>query len=92
MSNETSRSSLAVSQREAGVFADYLKQQAGNDTTAQVALALKRSLQRPPTDAEVRRGVALIAALQAQDKASPEVALKSFCLLALNLNEFLYVD
>ena len=80
------------SQREASVFAEYLKQQAGNDTTAQVTLALKRSLQRPPTDAEVRRGVALIAALQAQDKASPEVALKSFCLLALNLNEFLYVD
>ena len=80
------------SQREAGVFAEYLRKQAGNDTTAQVSLALKRSLQRPPTDAEVRRGTALIAALQSQDKASPELALKVFCLLALNLNEFLYLD
>ena len=80
------------SQREAGVFAEYLKKQAGNDTVAQVTLALKRSLQRPPTDTEVQRGVSLIAAFQSQDKANADTALKSFCLLALNLNEFLYVD
>ena len=80
------------SQREAGVFAKFLQQQVGNDPSAQVTLALKRSLQRPPTDVEVRRGVSLIEALQTRDKASPESALKSFCLLALNLNEFLYVD
>jgi len=27
-----------------------------------------------------------------KDGASPDVALKYFCLLALNLNEFVYVD
>jgi len=80
------------SQREAAVFAEYLKKEAGEDTSSRVALALKRSLQRPPTKAEVQRGVSLIAALQSQDKASADSALKSFCLLALNLNEFLYVD
>jgi hypothetical protein len=80
------------SQREAGIFAEFLKKQAGNDTVAQVTLALKRSLQRPPTDTEVQRGVSLIAAFQSQDKANADAALKSFCLLALNLNEFLYVD
>ena len=41
---------------------------------------------------EVQRGVSLIAAFQSQDKANADAALKSFCLLALNLNEFLYVD
>jgi hypothetical protein len=80
------------SQREAGIFAEFLKKHAGNDTVAQVTLALKRSLQRPPTDTEVQRGVSLIAAFQSQDKANADTALKSFCLLALNLNEFLYVD
>ncbi len=80
------------SQREANVFAEFLRKRAGNDPVAQVTLALKRSLQRPPTDAEVRRGVSLIEVLRKQDKASPELALKSFCLLALNLNEFLYLD
>ena len=80
------------SQREAAVFAELLKKRAGNDTSAQVTLGLKRSLQRTPTAAEVRRGVALIQDLQTHDRASPDVALKSFCLLAINLNEFLYVD
>ena len=80
------------SQREANVFAEFLRKRAGNDPVAQVTLALKRSLQRPPSDAEVRRGVSLIEVLRKQDKASPELALKSFCLLALNLNEFLYLD
>ncbi len=80
------------SQREAAVFAEFLKKEAGEDTSSRVALALKRSFQRPPTNVEIQRGVSLIAALQSQDKASPDSALKSFCLLALNLNEFLYVD
>ena len=62
------------------------------DSAAQVTLALKRALQRTPTETEVRRGVALIDAFKTQDKASPELALKSFCLLALNLNEFIYLD
>jgi len=80
------------SQREAKVFAEFLKKHAGNDPAAQVTLALKRALQRTPTQIEVQRGVDLIDALKTQDKASSELALKSFCLLALNLNEFLYLD
>jgi len=30
--------------------------------------------------------------LRTQENASPEVALKYFCLMALNLNELVYVD
>ena len=44
------------------------------------------------SDAEIKRGVAFIEALQKADGASREDALRSFCLLALNLNEFLYLD
>jgi hypothetical protein len=34
----------------------------------------------------------LIAALREKDGASAELALESFCLVVLNLNEFLYLD
>ena len=34
----------------------------------------------------------LIDDLVKQEKASPEVAMKYFCLVALNLNEFVYLD
>ncbi|MDP7275139.1 MAG: PSD1 and planctomycete cytochrome C domain-containing protein [Planctomycetaceae bacterium] len=80
------------SNREAEVFARLVRGQAGKDRAKQVTLALSRATQRRPTEKEVRRGVALIEALEKQDKASPEQALKYFCLLTLNLNEFLYLD
>lgn len=77
---------------QARVFAAYLKRQAGPDPAAQVKLALWRTLQRPPTQSEIKRGVALMAALQKQDHVRPDDALSQFCLVALNLNEFLYLD
>jgi hypothetical protein len=80
------------SNRQAAVFAEYLKKQAGNDSRKQVGLALSRSLQRTPTKEEIARGVALIATLQKEGQMKPDDALKYFCIVALNLNEFLYLD
>ncbi|MEN9573093.1 MAG: hypothetical protein RL514_948 [Verrucomicrobiota bacterium] len=77
---------------QAGLFAERLRREAGDDVTKQVHLGLQLVTTRPPTDAEVQRSLGLIAALRAQDNASPEVALKYFCLMALNLNELVYVD
>ena len=77
---------------QAGKFADRLRREAGDDIAQQVRLALHLATSRPPGDAEIQRGIAFIAALQKTDGASREAALKSFCLLALNLNEFLYLD
>ena len=48
--------------------------------------------QRTPTRAEIDRGVQFMAALQSEDKLPADEALRRFCLLALNLNEFVYVD
>jgi hypothetical protein len=78
--------------QEAAVFATRLLTEAGNNVAEQVRLALRLAIQRPPSDTEVRRGVELIAALRDQDGASTEVALRSFCLLVLNLNELIYLD
>jgi Protein of unknown function (DUF1549)/Protein of unknown function (DUF1553) len=78
--------------RQAGVFAAYVHQQAGEDAAAEVRLALRRTLQREPAASEVARGVRFMAALRSQDQINAPEALRYFCLLALNLNEFVYLD
>ncbi|MSU61224.1 MAG: DUF1553 domain-containing protein [Pedosphaera sp.] len=77
---------------QADLFAARLRREARDDVANQVRLGLQLVTARPPTDAEVQRSLALIAALRAKDNASVEVALKYFCLMALNLNELVYVD
>ncbi len=78
--------------KQAGLFADRLRREAGADVEQQVRLALRLVTARPPSLAEVRRGVELIAKLQAEDGVAADVALKYFALVALNLNEFVYLD
>ncbi|MCO6458669.1 MAG: PSD1 domain-containing protein [Pirellulaceae bacterium] len=77
---------------QAEVFAAYLRGHAGGDLREQVRLALQRTRQRPPSDAEVERGVGFVEALRREEKLSDEMSLRLFCVLALNLNEFLYLD
>jgi hypothetical protein len=78
--------------KQAEIFAQRLQKQAGKDTAAQVRLALALATQRVPTDAEVRLGIDLMQALQVEDGLSHEATLKCFCLVVLNLNEFIYLD
>jgi hypothetical protein len=78
--------------QQADALAARLRREAGADVSRQVRLALTLATSRPAADAEVRRGVALIEALQAKDGVAPEAALKYFCLVVLNLNEFVYLD
>jgi hypothetical protein len=77
---------------EAGVFADSLRREAGENAAARVTLALRRTMQRDPTDADVDRGVELMRGLQQDHRLSADEALRYFCLVALNLNEFVYLD
>lgn len=79
-------------QQEAQRLSEYLKENAGNDRTAQVKLALRRALQREPQPKEVERGLKLIESLEKEFSQSPDQALKYFCLTVLNLNEFVYLD
>ena len=65
---------------------------AGGDPVVQVGLALSRVLQRPPTGPEVARGVDLMESLRRNHRADRDRALELFCLVALNLNEFIYLD
>ncbi|HUG70069.1 MAG TPA: PSD1 and planctomycete cytochrome C domain-containing protein [Pirellulaceae bacterium] len=77
---------------QADVFAKYLMAEAGSSIDDQIALGLRRATQREPTVEEIQRGEKLITTLQQKYQLSPEAALKQFCITALNLNEFMYLD
>jgi len=78
---------------QAAILADLTKQKVSTaDPAAQVRFVLWRTLQRPPTPEEIARGVKLMADLREKDKKTADEALKGFCLVALNLNEFIYLD
>jgi len=77
---------------QAKIFAEDVRKKAGDDATAQVKLILRRVTQREATAKEVDRGLKFLATMQEAHKQSRDEALKSFCLLALNLNEFVYLD
>ena len=79
-------------QEQSRSFAQYLLTSAGDDQERQVTLALSRTLQRNPTTSEINRGLQLIATMQHKHNVAPADALPIFCLTALNLNEFLYID
>lgn len=72
-------------------FADAVIQQTSLPAE-QVAEVLRRVLQRQATEQEIERGVKFMQQLQESESLSHQQALQAFCLLALNLNEFVYVD
>lgn len=78
-------------QEQAEVFAEFLTKQAKTNA-GQVRLALQRVMQRQPTQQEVDRGLRLMESLKSEHKLSDAQARKYFCLVALNLNEFMYLD
>ena len=78
--------------KQSVAFGDYLRRHAGTDVSAQVSLGLHRATQRTPTGQEIEGGVEFIKRLCETYKLSKEDALHQFCLLAFNLNEFLYLD
>jgi len=65
-----------------------------NDKTSRdfVNEAMLRVTQRPATASEIERGVSLIESIQKQPGQSYETACQIFCLTALNLNEFIFLD
>ena len=77
--------------QQASRLADRSRHECGDVVPAQIRQVLHRVTGRPPSTDEVTRGVAYIADL-IRDGATRSAALDSFCLLALNLNEFLYLD
>ncbi len=80
------------SQEQARQFADLAAQRVPDDRGQRVAWILARVTQRQPTAAEIERGQTLLAGWIEHDGLAEQDAWQQFCLLALNLNEFIYLD
>ena len=70
------------SNEQAEAFARRLEREAPGDVEKQVRRAIRLSTGRVPADAEVRKDAAFVRA----------AGLRSYCLLILNTNEFIYLD
>ncbi len=79
-------------QEQAGLFAKRLRTEHPGDLKAQISHALRLVYSRKPKAREIERGQKLISSLMKEDSVSKENALKYFCLVCLNLNEFFYLD
>ncbi len=77
--------------QQARLFADDIRNEF-NGVPQQLEEVLKRVTQRQPTEAEILRGLNFIETVQSEPGVTPTQALEYFCLMALNLNEFVYVD
>jgi protein-arginine kinase len=76
---------------QAESFAKRLEQDAA-DTRSRVALALRLATSREPETKEVQQGVDMMDELEKELQMSKHQALQRFCLLVLNMNEFVYLD
>jgi mono/diheme cytochrome c family protein len=77
---------------QARIFAEQTVKHAGEKPDEQARFVLQRVLQREPNSAEVSRGVQFMATARETDGAAAAEALRRFCLLVLNLNEFVYLE
>jgi mono/diheme cytochrome c family protein len=82
----------AFTNEEAAAFASRLRKEAGEKLEDQIGLAIRLTLCREPTQADIDRGVRFATGLERDLHVAPEAALNQFCLLVLNLNEFVYLD
>jgi hypothetical protein len=76
-------------------FAQRVRTEAGNDPRKQVTLALSDTFKRMPTRAEISQGVELMQKMKTFGTDQNERGhdpLERFCLMVLNLNEFIFVD
>ena len=76
----------------ARVFRDYLAKKVGADPEKQIRLALSRVMQREPNAKEIDRGLRMLNSMKERYHVSGDEAMLRFCVVALNLNEFVYLD
>jgi cytochrome c553 len=80
------------SQEQAAALAARLEQEIPHDAAAQIRRAIRLTCARQPNDKEVQQDLQFMHALQAKDGMNATLALKQYCLLLLNANEFYYLD
>ena len=76
----------------ARAFARRVRRERPEDLDAQLARAIELTTCRPAEPTEVGEGRRFVELLVEEERYDQGRALEHFCLVALNLNEFLYVD
>ena len=79
------------SNEQAGALAERLTKEA-NTVDAQVRRAIRLTTGRNGSDDEVKKDVAFVEMMRVKHELSDTEALRRYCLLVLNANEFLYLD
>ncbi|MFI4875517.1 MAG: PSD1 and planctomycete cytochrome C domain-containing protein, partial [Blastopirellula sp. JB062] len=77
---------------QAKEFGDMLRQKAPDDLQRQIQLSIENGLGREATEADVKSGETLIRKLKEKHQLSDQRALDLYCLMVLNLNEFIFID
>lgn len=77
---------------QAAKLAEWSNQQNPESLERRVYVVLERVTQRTPQPSEQERSLSVIRAWQTDDGLTAEQAFHNFCLMALNLNEFVFVD
>jgi hypothetical protein len=80
------------SNEQAAALAGRLRGEAPGDLAAQVRRAIRLTTGRVPGPDEVNKDVAFVRRLGAESSLDDAAALAAYCLLALNSNEFMYLD
>ena len=73
-------------------FANRMQDEGGTTLDEQVQFGLRHVLCREPEQEEIQQALTFMKELQQHEDVSNEVALNRFALLALNLNEFIFLD
>jgi mono/diheme cytochrome c family protein len=77
---------------QADLLAKRLRAEAGEDLDKQIRLALSLATARVPTEPEVEHARKLIHDLRGENDVPSALVMKYFCLMVMNLNEFIYLD
>ena len=78
--------------QQASFFAQRLRDECGGHTVRQITRGLRLACGRMPDDTEISQCVEWITKWKKEEGISQDQALLYFCLIVLNLNEFLFVD
>lgn len=84
-------------QKQAQALLERLQREVGDDLHLQAKRCLELVLCRPvdnhgPESQDVKTLVQLVQRLKVEEKLSDEAARRNMCLVALNLNHFIYLD
>ncbi len=77
---------------QARQFAGRLRRESPNGAESQIKTGINLVTGREAKSVEIAEGMRLIGEMRDRNHLSPDQSLERFCLLALNLNEFIYLD